>query len=95
MGYLDLSACGREYKYRNLGMMNLCGSIWNGYENIAQNTGDPENVTIIGQSGGGSKGCVCSGSYNYCTRIVRVFWAVGSTQTAMAVVEKQEVKHGN
>ena len=56
LGFTDLSAYGDEYKYSgNVGQMDLQLSLEWVQDNIAQFGGDPENVTIIGQSGGGSK----------------------------------------
>ena len=56
LGYLDVSAYGDEYKYSgNLGQTDLELSLRWVQDNIAAFGGDPGNVTIIGQSGGGSK----------------------------------------
>lgn len=56
LGYLDLSAYGDAYKYSgNLGQMDLELSLQWVQDNIAAFGGDPSNVTIIGQSGGGGK----------------------------------------
>lgn len=56
LGFLDLSAYGEEYKNTaNLGIMDLVASLEWVKENIANFGGDPDNVTIFGQSGGGGK----------------------------------------
>ena len=56
MGFLDLSAYGEQYKNSaNLGMQDLVASLEWVKENIAQFGGDPNNVTIFGESGGGAK----------------------------------------
>ena len=56
LGFTDLSAYGEEYKYSgNVGQMDLQLSLEWVRDNIAAFGGDPSNVTIIGQSGGGSK----------------------------------------
>ena len=56
LGYTDLSNYGEEYKYSgNAGQQDLVMALEWVQENIAAFGGDPENVTIIGQSGGGSK----------------------------------------
>lgn len=56
IGYLDLSAYGEEYKYTgNLGQADLVAALRWVHENIASFGGDPENVMIMGQSGGGGK----------------------------------------
>lgn len=56
LGYLDLSAYGKEYaNTANLGQDDLvCALRWV-HDNIAFFGGDPDNVTIFGQSGGGGK----------------------------------------
>ncbi|MCF0128302.1 MAG: carboxylesterase/lipase family protein, partial [Pseudobutyrivibrio sp.] len=56
IGYLDLSAYGDEYKYTgNLGQVDLVAALRWVHENIEAFGGDPDNVTIMGQSGGGGK----------------------------------------
>jgi para-nitrobenzyl esterase len=56
VGFLDLSAYGDKYKYSgNLGIMDLVASLEWIRDNIANFGGDPSNVTIFGQSGGGGK----------------------------------------
>ena len=56
LGYLDLSAYGEEYaNTANLGQDDLvCALRWV-RDNIASFGGDPDRVTIFGQSGGGGK----------------------------------------
>ena len=55
-GYLDLSAFGEKYKNSvNVGMADLVEALRWVRDNIAQFGGDPNNVTIFGQSGGGGK----------------------------------------
>ncbi len=56
LGYLDLSAYGENYKYTaNLGHEDLIAALTWVKNNIAKFGGDPNNVTIEGQSGGGTK----------------------------------------
>ena len=56
IGFLDLSAYGEEYKYSaNCGLADLVEALKWINKNIANFGGDPENVTIMGQSGGGAK----------------------------------------
>ncbi len=55
-GHLDLSMYGEKYKNSvNVGIADLVASLKWVKENIAAFGGDPENVTIFGQSGGGGK----------------------------------------
>ena len=56
IGTMDLSAYGEQYeKSRYTGMADLVSALEWVRDNIAQFGGDPGNVTIFGQSGGGSK----------------------------------------
>lgn len=56
LGFLDLSAYGDKYKSSaNVGMIDIVAALQWVKDNIAQFGGDPNNVTIFGQSGGGAK----------------------------------------
>lgn len=56
LGYLDLSACGSRYADSgNVGMLDIVAALQWVRDNIARFGGDPGNVTIFGQSGGGAK----------------------------------------
>jgi para-nitrobenzyl esterase len=55
-GFLDLSDFGDKYANSgNLGMMDIVAALQWVNENISQFGGDPDNVTLFGQSGGGGK----------------------------------------
>ena len=56
LGYLDLSAYDEEYAQSgNVGMADIVEALRWVKNNIAAFGGDPENVTVFGQSGGGGK----------------------------------------
>ena len=56
LGFLDLSAFGAKYAHSaNLGMLDIVKALEWVRDNIANFGGDPANVTIFGQSGGGGK----------------------------------------
>lgn len=56
LGFLNLSSFGDKYKYSaNLGMLDIIEALKWVKNNIAAFGGDPDNVTIFGQSGGGRK----------------------------------------
>ena len=58
LGFLDLSAYGAKYaKSGNAGMLDIVKALEWVRDNIAAFGGDPSNVTIFGQSGGGGKVC--------------------------------------
>lgn len=56
IGYLDLSPYGEKYQNSgNAGNADLVAALQWIHDNIAAFGGDPDNVTIFGQSGGGGK----------------------------------------
>jgi len=56
LGFLDLSACGEKYaQSANIGMLDIVKALEWIQENIEQFGGNPSDVTIVGESGGGGK----------------------------------------
>lgn len=56
LGYLDLSSFGEKYKYSgNVGELDIVAALEWIRDNISRFGGDPDNVTIMGHSGGGGK----------------------------------------
>ncbi len=56
LGFLDLSAYGAKYAHSgNVGMLDVVKALQWVRDNIEAFGGDPSNVTIFGQSGGGGK----------------------------------------
>ena len=56
LGYLDLSPFGEKYKNSgNAGHADMVAALQWVHDNISLFGGDPDNVTIFGQSGGGMK----------------------------------------
>lgn len=56
LGFLDLSAFGDKYAHSgNVGLLDLVAGLEWVQQNIENFGGDPANVTIFGQSGGGGK----------------------------------------
>lgn len=56
LGYLDLSPFGEKYKNSaNAGNADMVAALQWIHDNIENFGGDPENVTLFGQSGGGMK----------------------------------------
>ena len=57
-GFSDLSSAGPEFAHSgNVGVLDLVAALQWVHNNIENFGGDPGNVTIMGQSGGGAKVC--------------------------------------
>lgn len=56
LGFFDLSAYGKKYeKSGNAGILDIVAALQWIHDNIGEFGGDPDNVTLFGQSGGGAK----------------------------------------
>lgn len=56
LGFFDLSSYGEKYRYSgNAGVQDIIDSLIWIQKNIAYFGGDPDNVTLFGESGGGAK----------------------------------------
>lgn len=56
LGYMDLSEYGKKYSMSSfVGLADMVAALEWVRDNVAVFGGDPDNVTIMGQSGGGSK----------------------------------------
>ena len=56
IGFMNLSGYGEQYRYTGcLGMMDIVLALEWVRDNISSFGGDPDNVTVFGQSGGGGK----------------------------------------
>ncbi len=85
IGFSDLSAAGGE-KYKdsgNVGALDMVAALEWVKENIASFGGDPDNVTIMGQSGGGAKVCVLAAMPKAAGLIHKAVPLSGSTTQAM------------
>ena len=85
IGFSDLSGVGGEkYKHSgNVGALDMVAALEWVKENIANFGGDPDNVTIMGQSGGGAKVCTLAAMPAAQGLIDKVVPLSGSTIGAM------------
>ncbi|TFH21851.1 MAG: carboxylesterase/lipase family protein [Bacteroidia bacterium] len=85
IGFSDLSAVGGE-KYKdsgNVGALDMVAALEWVKENIANFGGDPGNVSIMGQSGGGAKVCTLAAMPKAAGLIHKAVPLSGSTAQAM------------
>lgn len=85
IGFSDLSGVGGE-KYShsgNVGALDMVAALEWVRDNIAYFGGDPDNVTIMGQSGGGAKVCTLAAMPNAAGLFHKAVPLSGSTTSAM------------
>ena len=91
-GHLDLSAYGDKYRYSaNVGVMDIIDALKWIKENIAAFGGDPENVTLFGQSGGGAKVLALMASPYANDLFERGIVESGATETMGVIFTRQKV----
>ncbi|MDD2244729.1 MAG: carboxylesterase family protein [Dysgonamonadaceae bacterium] len=85
IGFSDLSGVGGEkYKHSgNVGALDMVAALEWVKENVSNFGGDPNNVTIMGQSGGGSKVCTVAAMPAAAGLIHKAVPLSGSTTSAM------------
>ena len=92
LGYADLTALGGD---ANLGLGDMVLSLEWVRDNIAKFGGDPGNVTILGQSGGGTKVSALSSSPRaYEEKLFsKVVWCSGGAAQGSTPAEQAEKAH--
>lgn len=93
IGFSDLSAAGGE-KYAhsgNVGALDMVAALQWVNKNIENFGGDPSNVTIMGQSGGGAKVCVLTAMPSAKGLFHKAVPLSGSTITAKKQTDAQKV----
>lgn len=90
-GFSDFAAVGGEkYKHSgNVGMLDIVAALKWVRDNISRFGGDPDNVTVIGQSGGGAKVCLLA-SMPEARGLVHKAVALSGNTTAAARKEQAE-----
>lgn len=90
-GHLDLSAYGEKYQYSaNVGIVDIVSSLEWIQDNIAAFGGDPDNVTVFGQSGGGAKVLALMTSPNAKGFFDKGIVQSGATETMGVIFNTQE-----
>ncbi len=90
-GFSDFAAVGGE-KYQhsgNVGMLDIIAALKWVRDNISRFGGDPDNVTVIGQSGGGAKVCLLA-SMPEARGLVHKAVALSGSTTAAARKDQAE-----
>ncbi|MBQ6491883.1 MAG: carboxylesterase/lipase family protein, partial [Atopobiaceae bacterium] len=81
-GHLDLSAYGNQYRYSgNVGVMDIQMALEWLRDNAASFGGDPDNITVFGQSGGGAKVIALASSPYAADLISKGIVQSGATET--------------
>ena len=92
LGFFDLSKYGEKYRYSgNAGVQDIIDSLEWIKSNIANFGGDPNNVTIFGESGGGAKVLALMTSPHAKGLFHKGIIESGSTDTMGVVFTKQNV----
>ena len=92
LGYFDLSEYGEKYRYSgNAGVQDIIDALIWIQANIASFGGDPANVTVFGESGGGAKVLALMTSPRTKGLFHKGIIESGSTDTMGVVFTKQSV----
>ena len=90
-GFLDLSAYGEKYRYSaNVGILDIINALEWVQQNIEAFGGDPDNVTVFGQSGGGAKVLALMSSPYAAGLFRRGIVQSGATETMGVVFNSQQ-----
>ena len=92
VGYSDFSAVDPRFKASgNAGVLDLVQALRWVHDNIASFGGDPSNVTIMGQSGGGSKVCTVLAMPTSAGLVSKAVPLSGNSTAAMDQSVSQEI----